>query len=101
MQVEIGKIYVFRSVTGEELVAKVVSINDDEYVLSSPLGIGMAADRNLQFMPPMATAEVDAEVLLNKTAVGIISRVREDIEVAYIESVSGIKLPKAKQIITG
>ena len=97
IQVQEGNIYSFKMNSGEELIGKVTKIEDDCYIVDSPLSTGMT-QQGMQLMPAMFTIELNAEVIISMDSVAIVGNPREDVADAYRESTTGIKVPK-KQII--
>lgn len=99
IKIEEGKIYSFKLISGEELVAKVKATEDTGYVIESPLGLGRG-QQGPEYMPIMLTAEDNAEMLLAFAAIAITTKTGGGAEKAYRESVSGIKVPEKKILMS-
>lgn len=102
MEVKEDKIYAFKMTSGQEIVAKVESIDDEYYHLSSPLTIGQGP-KGMEFLPAMFCSNLMEDSAMLKTSVAIVSPARDDIVEVYNESVNPSKIvkPGPKQIITG
>ena len=99
MSVEVGKTYTMRMGYGEEIVAKIVSIDADTYTLSKPVAV-VPGQQGIQLMNSLFTADPEAEVTVNKSSVAMIAPVREDVGDSYLEATTGIK-PVRSKILMG
>jgi len=99
IRVQEGNIYSFKLISSEELVGKVIKVEDDYYVVETPLASGMT-QKGLQLMPTMFTVELDANINISKNAIAMTGVPREDITDAYRTATTGIAVPD-KQIILG
>ena len=99
MSVEIGKTYTMRMGYGEEIVAKIISIDADTYTLSKPVAV-VPGQQGIQLMNSLFTADPEAEVTVNKSSVAMIAPVREDVGDSYLEATTGIK-PVRSKILMG
>ena len=84
---------------GEEIVAKIVSIDADTYTLSKPVAV-VPGQQGIQLMNSLFTADPEAEVTVNKSSVAMIAPVREDVGDSYLEATTGIK-PVRSKILMG
>lgn len=100
MEIEEGKVYSIKVMSGEEIVAKVKKVTNTGYILESPVVI-IVTQQGMQFIPAMLSTAVDIEGIINQTGIIMIARTRNDVEVAYIEASTGIKVPQSKQIVLG
>lgn len=100
MNIEKDEILTFKLITGEEVVAKVVSVVDGMIVIKQPVTL-VPGQQGLQMMPSLFSANLDREVLLYASAIVMTTEVREDIKASYIKATTGIDVPPAKSIITG
>jgi hypothetical protein len=99
MSIEAGKTYTMRMGYGEEIVAKIVSIDADTYTLSKPVAV-VPGQQGIQLMNSLFTADPEAEVTVNKSSVAMIAPVREDVGDSYLEATTGIK-PVRSKILMG
>jgi hypothetical protein len=99
MKLDINEIYTFKLLTGEELVAKVLEINDATITLKQPIST-VLSPQGLQMVPSLFSSNPDREVLLNISSWAMVSEPREDVRNSYIQATTGIA-PVTKQIITG
>jgi hypothetical protein len=99
MSIEAGNTYTMRMGYGEEIVAKIVSIDTDTYTLSKPVAV-VPGQQGIQLMNSLFTADPEAEVTVNKSSVAMIAPVREDVGDSYLEATTGIK-PVRSKILMG
>ena len=99
MKLEINEIYVFKLVTGEELVAKVIESDTGTITIKQPISC-VISPQGLQMMPSLFSANVDKNVQLNISSCAMVSDPREDVRNSYVQATTGIA-PISKQIITG
>jgi len=93
-------IYSFKLGSGEELIAKVVAVEDSRVQLSRPLLVA-ATPQGMQLVPSMFTVHPDRKVWLNNTAISMYSETHDDIANSYIESTTGIKPITKGSILMG
>jgi len=98
MKVEEKKVYSFKLLTGDELVAHVISVNADSYEVEKPVLVLMTQE-GLQFVPALLTADMEGNQLLPKSAIALIGPPREDVDSMHLTARSGIQTP-SKQILT-
>jgi hypothetical protein len=99
MSIEAGKTYTMRMGYGEEIVAKIVSIDADTYTLSKPVAV-VPGQQGIQLMNSLFTADPEADVTVNISSVAMIAPVREDVGDSYLEATTGIK-PVRSKILMG
>jgi hypothetical protein len=99
MKLEINTIYSFKLNTGEELVAKIVEINQDHLLIEHPI-MTVLSPQGLQMMPGLFSANLDKSIRLNNSSWAMIAETREDVRNSWIQATTGIT-PVSKQIITG
>jgi len=97
--IEVGNTYTMRMGYGEEIVAKIISIDGDTYTLSKPVAV-VPGQQGIQLMNSLFTADPEAEVTVNKSSVAMIAPVREDVGDSYLEATTGIK-PVRSKILMG
>jgi hypothetical protein len=99
MKLETNTIYSFKLNTGEELVAKIVEINQDYLLIEHPI-MTVLSPQGLQMMPGLFSANLDKSIRLNNSSWAMIAETREDVRNSWIQATTGIT-PVSKQIITG
>jgi hypothetical protein len=99
MKLETNTIYSFKLNTGEELVAKIVEINQDHLLIEHPI-MTVLSQQGLQMMPGLFSANLDKSIRLNNSSWAMIAETREDVRNSWIQATTGIT-PVSKQIITG
>ena len=92
---EQGKTYTFKLNSGEELIAKVLEISENNIKISDPVSIA-PAQNGMQMIPSMFTAEPGSSVTLNTNSVAMYSETEDSIKMKYIEATTGIKVPEKK-----
>lgn len=97
--IEIGEVYTFKLVSGEELIAKVTGYNDGTLVLSNPLSVAPNA-QGMGLIPSMFTADLDKNIELNTNTVTMYAPSAEPIRLKYIEATTGIATT-SKKIVLG
>jgi hypothetical protein len=93
-----GKVYTFKLNSGEELIAKVIKVNDDNIVIENPVSVA-PGPQGLGLVPSMFTGDPDAEIKLNSNNVAIYTQTEDGVRMKYIEAVTGIKIPEKKLIL--
>ena len=99
LNLELNEIYTFKLTTGEEIVAKLISKNDDHMVIKHPI-LTVLSPQGLQLMPGLFSANLEKNVQLNNSSWVLAAITREDIQNSWIQATTGIA-PVSKQIITG
>lgn len=100
MKIDVNGKYTFKLVTGEEIVAQVVSVEDDHYMVSKPCTIMPNQQGQMQMIPSAFTMELDKDVQINTSAVAMIFEPNESVKSAYTKATTGIEVPD-KKIIHG
>ena len=97
---EAKEIYTFKLVTGEEIVAELLEIKDDYYIVSKPTTIMPNPQGQMQMVPSAYTMELDNPVRINTSAIAMLIDSNESVKASYKKATTGIEVP-AKKIITG
>ena len=92
-------IYTFKLNSGEELVAKVLEINDNTFFIEHPVSIA-PGPQGMGLVPSMITANMDKSVQLNINSVALVAETDDAVSAKYIEATTGITIPD-KKIIMG
>jgi hypothetical protein len=92
-------IRIFKLSTGEEVIARVMSEDEKEFVIEKPLQMAMG-QRGLQFAPFMMMVDPDKKLGLKKDKVVADGPPVKEIEGQYESITTGIALPQKSSIIT-
>lgn len=98
---KINGIRTIKLVSGEEILANVVSEDDTQITVTKPFIIVMS-HQGVNMMPLSFTGDLDKEIPLNKNQIITIMESRKDAETDYLRITTGIEIPKEKnhKIIT-
>lgn len=100
MDINQDEVYTFKVVSGEEFVAKIVSMEEGIIVIKQPVSTAVTP-QGLQMMPSLLTAEMDKEVLLYAQSIVMVTATRKDVLASYTKATTGLDVPAPKSIITG
>ena len=100
-KIEINSVMTFKLNSGEELVARVLSIetNSDSILIEEPVSIA-PGPKGMGLVPSMFTANPKGEFRLNKSSIAMFAITDDSVKDKYIEAITGIKVP-SKQLIMG
>ena len=98
--IEKDKVYTFKLTNADEIVAKVVEITEDGYILSQPLS-AVPTEKGLQLIYTVFTGYPKENATINKTAVAMICQTRDEVSDHYLEATTGIKAVRKPSIIMG
>ena len=99
MDIRTYETYSFKLNSGEELIAKLVGMQDNYYVISEPVSVGPSPKGGLGLVPSMFTINVGSEVRLNINSIALVAETDESVKMKYIEATTGIKVPDKKVIL--
>ena len=89
----------FKLVNGDEIVAKIVSDDTDEFVLSKPC-TAIPSQRGLGLIQFLFTSDLDKVVPINKMHVMMHAPSIEEVRNHYIKTTTGIETASSGSIIT-
>jgi len=95
---EAGDIVCFKIVTGDEIIAKLVSEGSAGFVVSRPCTV-IPSPQGLGLMQSLISADINTNVTLKNEHILMHGPVIKDIENHYIRTTTGIE-PASKGIIT-
>lgn len=98
MNFELNTVYTLKLNSGEELVAKVTNIINDELVVSDPLSIAQTS-KGMSLIPSMFTVDPDKEIRLNTNSISLYGCAEDNVRDQYISMTTGIQLPDKKIIL--
>ena len=94
-----GNIYTFKLNSGEELVARVIDANRDNFEIAHPVSIA-PGPQGMGLVPSMFTGDMSKNIQININSVALIAETDEAVAAKYIEATTGIRVPD-KKIIMG
>ena len=94
-----GTIYTFKLNSGEELVAKVIDANQDNFEIEHPVSIA-PGPQGMGLVPSLFTGNMSNPIQLNINSVALVAETDESVAAKYIEATTGIRVPD-KKIIMG
>lgn len=99
MKIEENEVYTFKLNSGEELIAKVVSVDENYLMLSEPVSVA-PGPQGMGLVPSLFTAVHQDLVRLNTNSIAMTANSEDNIKMKYIEATTGLKVP-SKKIILG
>lgn len=100
MNIQENEVYTFKLNSGEEVVAKVKSIEENFLVIEEPVSV--APNHNgMGLIPSMFTSTPKDEARLNTNSVSLYGLTDEAIKLKYLEATTGLTVPPTKKIILG
>jgi hypothetical protein len=97
MQLDVSKVYTFKLSSGEELVAKVTSIDGDWITVSHPVAVA-PSPQGMALVPALFTADHEKKISINITMVSMIATTDSSVKNKYTEATTGIALPEKKLV---
>ena len=96
------KIYIFKLISGEEVISKIKPSKDEQiFELDNPRILGIHPKEGLRLVPLMMMADESQQITLMKSAVTSFSQnIQEEIEQAYCEETSSIITPRKKILMS-
>ena len=99
MELKINETYTIKLNSGEELITKIIEINDKWVSISEPVSIA-PAQGGMQMIPSVFTADPKDSFQLNTNSIAIIAMTDDGLKMKYLEATTGLRVPD-KKIITG
>lgn len=94
-----GEVYTFKLTSGEEVVARVLEVDEKYVLLHDPVSVA-PGPQGLGLIASLFTANPKAETRLNTNNVTIHALTDESVKAKYIEATTGLVVPD-KKIIMG
>ena len=98
MKVEQNKVYTFKLTNADEIVAKVIEITDEHYVVSNPLS-AVPTEKGIQLIFTIFTGDPKENITINKTAIALVCQTRQEVCDHYLEATTGLKPVRKPSII--
>jgi hypothetical protein len=99
MEIKVDEVYSFKLNSGEELIAKVKSLDKDTILVEEPVSVA-PNHQGMGLVPSLFTAEPRGLARLNTNSVAIIANTEDNVKMKYLEATTGIKVP-SKKIVLG
>lgn len=99
MEIKVDEVYSFKLNSGEELIAKVKSLDKDTILVEEPVSVA-PNHQGMGLVPSLFTAEPHGLARLNTNSVAIIANTEDNVKMKYLEATTGIKVP-SKKIVLG
>ena len=100
MNIELDQVYTLKLTNADELVAKIVGITDNSYIVSQPLS-AVPTEKGIQLLFTVFTGNPKENATINKTAIAMICQTRDEVCDHYLEATTGIKAVRKPSIIMG
>ena len=100
MDIAKDQIYTFKINSGEEMVTKVLEVDDTHYTIEKPVSIA-PGQQGMQMIPSAFTMELEKPVRLNISAVTMVFETNPEVQASYKTATSGIVQPPEKKILKG
>jgi hypothetical protein len=88
-QLTAGEIVTIKITTGDEIIARLVEIKDNEYVISKPLAL-MATETGIGLAPFAFTISPDTKIPINRSTVVFCAKTDPGTAKTYIENTSSL-----------
>ena len=98
MTIKVGETYTFKLTSGEEVLGKVLEVQDNYISLKDPVSVA-PGPQGLGLMQSMFTADPKDPARLNINNVTIYALTDESVKAKYVEATSGIIVPDKKLIL--
>lgn len=95
----VDEIYTFKLISGEELIAKVKSIETDHIMLEEAVSVA-PGPQGMSLIPSIFTANPRNLARLNTNSVTLVTETNESVKTKYIEATTGLTVPE-KKIVMG
>lgn len=99
MEIKNNEVYTFKLNSGEELIAKIVAIEESHLLIEEPVSVA-PSHQGVGLIPSMFTADPKGQVRLNTNSVSLFAITEDAIKMKYLEATTGISVP-TKKIILG
>jgi hypothetical protein len=98
MNIKVGETYTFKLTSGEEVLGKVLEVQDNYVSLKDPVSVA-PGPQGLGLMQSMFTADPKDPARLNINNVTIYALTDDSVKAKYIEATTGLVVPDKKLIL--
>lgn len=99
MKIEVGNICTLKLNSGEELIAKIVSVTDACVGVSDPVSVA-PGPQGVGLVPSLFTGNMDKTVMINTSSIAMYAETDESVQAKYVKATTGIQVPD-KKIVMG
>jgi len=100
-KIEVGTIISVKLVSGDELITKMVGLDEKVIRISKPIAVAMAPNGSVAFIPFMLGADEDVELTINLAKIVTYVAARKELRDAYIQNTSGLVTAGANEFTGG
>jgi len=94
-----GVVYTFKLTSGEELVGKVISLCQADYIeVEEPLSVA-PGPQGMGLIPSLFTSDPSKNVMINTKSITMYCEAEDTIKMKYLEATTGIKVPEKKILV--
>ena len=86
--------------SGQETLAKVLSVQGDEIIISNPVAVA-PAQQGIGLVPATFTADPKENLVLNRHSIAMSALTDSSIKAKYIQATTGLAIPTEKKLILG
>lgn len=98
MNIQTDKVYSLKMSNGEEIITKVVEVNDSWIAVTEPVSVAQGP-QGMGLIPSMFTAEQGKNIQINIKNVTMMAETEDNVRMKYIEATTGIKVPEKKIVL--
>lgn len=99
MAYKAGTVYTFKFNSGEEMIAKVTNLLNQDYIeVENPLSVAPNA-KGMGLIPSLFTSDPDKPVTININSVAMYSEAEDSVKMKYLEATTGIQVPEKKILV--
>jgi hypothetical protein len=99
IKAEAGKVYTLKLNSGEELIAKITTVEEQFLSVENPVSVA-PGPQGMGLVPSLFTADHANDVTINMNSVSMVAETEDGVKMKYLEATTGIKVPE-KKIIMG
>lgn len=93
------EVFTFKLNSGEELVARIKSVQDTFIELEEPVSVA-PGPQGIGLIPSLFTGEMRGLIRLNTSSIALSAPTEENVRIKYLEALTGLKVP-SKKIVLG
>lgn len=99
LKISANQVYTFKLTSGEELIAKIVDLDDHWITVSNPVSVA-PGPQGMGLVPAMFTAAPESTTRINISNITIYAQTDDTVTSRYIEATTGLRIPE-KKIVMG
>ncbi len=97
--ISVDQILTIKLASGEELVAKVISVDPDSIQVTGPVSVA-PGPQGMGLVPSLFTADHDGPITINIRNISMHAPTDESVRVKYVEATTGIRVPEKKILMS-